>query len=109
MVMCATKRAHSLGSLSTRHLQRRTPDSCCNITEDEQFLALRASSGFGTVRFRCKNAKIGYELVSPYGFFPEGRNIRYKVPEDLQVIDALPRNALSKVDRKMLETMIRAR
>jgi non-ribosomal peptide synthetase component E (peptide arylation enzyme) len=37
------------------------------------------------------------------------RNIRYKVPEDLQVVDALPRNALSKVDRKMLETMIRAR
>jgi hypothetical protein len=63
MVMYATKRAHSLGSLSTRHLQRRTPDSCCNITEDEQFLALRASSGFGTVRFRCKNAKISYELV----------------------------------------------
>jgi long-chain acyl-CoA synthetase len=30
----------------------------------------------------------------------------YKVPEDLQVVDALPRNALSKVDRKMLQTMI---
>jgi long-chain acyl-CoA synthetase len=29
----------------------------------------------------------------------------YKVPEDLQVISALPRNALSKVDRKMLEAM----
>jgi long-chain acyl-CoA synthetase len=31
----------------------------------------------------------------------------YKVPEALQVVDALPRNALSKVDRKMLQTMIR--
>jgi long-chain acyl-CoA synthetase len=31
----------------------------------------------------------------------------YKVPEALRVVDALPRNALSKVDRKMLQTMIR--
>jgi acyl-coenzyme A synthetase/AMP-(fatty) acid ligase len=31
----------------------------------------------------------------------------YKVPDALQVVDALPRNALSKVDRKMLQTMIR--
>jgi long-chain acyl-CoA synthetase len=30
----------------------------------------------------------------------------YKVPEDLRVVDALPRNALGKVDRKMLQTMI---
>jgi long-chain acyl-CoA synthetase len=30
----------------------------------------------------------------------------YKVPEGLQVVDALPRNASSKVDRKMLQTMI---
>jgi len=30
----------------------------------------------------------------------------YKVPEDLRVLDALPRNALSKVDRTMLQTMI---
>jgi long-chain acyl-CoA synthetase len=31
----------------------------------------------------------------------------YKVPEDLLVLDALPRNALSKVDRKRLQAMIR--
>jgi long-chain acyl-CoA synthetase len=30
----------------------------------------------------------------------------YKVPEDLHAVDALPRNALSKVDRNMLQTMI---
>jgi long-chain acyl-CoA synthetase len=30
----------------------------------------------------------------------------YKIPEDLRVIDALPRNALSKVDRRALERMI---
>ncbi len=30
----------------------------------------------------------------------------YKVPEGLRVIEALPRNALSKVDRKALQTMI---
>jgi long-chain acyl-CoA synthetase len=30
----------------------------------------------------------------------------YKVPEDLRVIDALPRNALGKVDRRALERMI---
>jgi len=30
----------------------------------------------------------------------------YKVPEDLRVVQALPRNALGKVDRKMLQTMI---
>jgi long-chain acyl-CoA synthetase len=30
----------------------------------------------------------------------------YKIPEDLRVVDALPRNALGKVDRKMLQTMI---
>jgi long-chain acyl-CoA synthetase len=30
----------------------------------------------------------------------------YKVPEGLRVIDALPRNALSKVDRRALERMI---
>ena len=29
----------------------------------------------------------------------------YKVPEDLQVVDAMPRNALSKVDRRALEAM----
>jgi long-chain acyl-CoA synthetase len=30
----------------------------------------------------------------------------YKVPEDLRVLNALPRNALSKVDRTMLQAMI---
>jgi acyl-CoA synthetase (AMP-forming)/AMP-acid ligase II len=30
----------------------------------------------------------------------------YKVPEDLRVLNALPRNALSKVDRTMLRAMI---
>jgi len=30
----------------------------------------------------------------------------YKVPEDLKVLDALPRNALGKVDRKLLQAMI---
>jgi long-chain acyl-CoA synthetase len=30
----------------------------------------------------------------------------YKVPEDLEVVDALPRNAMGKVDRKMLQAMI---
>jgi long-chain acyl-CoA synthetase len=30
----------------------------------------------------------------------------YKIPEGLGVIDALPRNALSKVDRRALERMI---
>jgi len=30
----------------------------------------------------------------------------YKVPEDLQVLDALPRNALSKVDRNLLQAMV---
>jgi acyl-CoA synthetase (AMP-forming)/AMP-acid ligase II len=34
-----------------------------------------------------------------------GRLAPYKVPEALRVIDALPRNALSKVDRKALERM----
>ena len=29
----------------------------------------------------------------------------YKVPERLEILDALPRNALSKVDRNMLQTM----
>jgi long-chain acyl-CoA synthetase len=29
----------------------------------------------------------------------------YKVPEDLQVVEAMPRNALSKVDRRALEAM----
>jgi acyl-coenzyme A synthetase/AMP-(fatty) acid ligase len=29
----------------------------------------------------------------------------YKVPEDLAILDELPRNALSKVDRNMLQTM----
>jgi long-chain acyl-CoA synthetase len=33
----------------------------------------------------------------------------YKVPEDLLVTDALPRNALSKVDRKMLRDDLRRR
>jgi long-chain acyl-CoA synthetase len=32
----------------------------------------------------------------------------YKVPEDLQVLSALPRNALSKVDRKILQAMVSA-
>ena len=31
----------------------------------------------------------------------------YKVPEDLQVLKALPRNALSKVDRNALQAMVR--
>jgi long-chain acyl-CoA synthetase len=35
-----------------------------------------------------------------------GRLAPYKVPEGLRVIDALPRNALSKVDRRELERMI---
>jgi long-chain acyl-CoA synthetase len=35
-----------------------------------------------------------------------GRLAPYKVPEGLRVIDALPRNALSKVDRRALERMI---
>jgi long-chain acyl-CoA synthetase len=35
-----------------------------------------------------------------------GRLAPYKVPEDLRVIDALPRNALSKVDRRALERMV---
>lgn len=30
----------------------------------------------------------------------------YKVPEDLRVLDALPRNALSKVDRTLLQAML---
>jgi len=30
----------------------------------------------------------------------------YKVPDGLQVLEALPRNALSKVDRRMLERMV---
>ena len=30
----------------------------------------------------------------------------YKVPEDLKVLDALPRNALGKVDRNLLQAMI---
>jgi acyl-CoA synthetase (AMP-forming)/AMP-acid ligase II len=30
----------------------------------------------------------------------------YKVPEDLQVLEALPRNALSKVDRNALQAMV---
>ena len=30
----------------------------------------------------------------------------YKVPEDLQVLGALPRNALGKVDRKKLQAMV---
>jgi len=30
----------------------------------------------------------------------------YKVPEDLRVLDALPRNALSKVDRNLLQAMV---
>ena len=34
-----------------------------------------------------------------------GRLAPYKVPEGLRVIDALPRNALSKVDRRALERM----
>jgi acyl-coenzyme A synthetase/AMP-(fatty) acid ligase len=29
----------------------------------------------------------------------------YKVPDGLRVVDELPRNALSKVDRNMLQTM----
>jgi long-chain acyl-CoA synthetase len=35
-----------------------------------------------------------------------GRLAPYKVPEALRVIDALPRNALSKVDRRALERMV---
>ena len=35
-----------------------------------------------------------------------GRLAPYKVPEGLRVIDALPRNALSKVDRRALERMV---
>jgi acyl-CoA synthetase (AMP-forming)/AMP-acid ligase II len=35
-----------------------------------------------------------------------GRLALYKVPEGLRVIDALPRNALGKVDRRALERMI---
>src|SRR5262249_22289085 len=35
-----------------------------------------------------------------------GRLAPYKVPEGLRVIEALPRNALSKVDRRALERMI---
>jgi acyl-CoA synthetase (AMP-forming)/AMP-acid ligase II len=35
-----------------------------------------------------------------------GRLAPYKVPESLRVIDALPRNALSKVDRRALERMV---
>jgi long-chain acyl-CoA synthetase len=31
----------------------------------------------------------------------------YKVPDGLQVVEALPRNALSKVDRRALEAMVR--
>jgi acyl-coenzyme A synthetase/AMP-(fatty) acid ligase len=31
----------------------------------------------------------------------------YKVPEDLKVLEAMPRNALSKVDRRALEAMAR--
>jgi long-chain acyl-CoA synthetase len=34
------------------------------------------------------------------------RLVSYKVPEELQVVDALPRNALSKVDRKRLQAMV---
>jgi acyl-coenzyme A synthetase/AMP-(fatty) acid ligase len=30
----------------------------------------------------------------------------YKVPEGLRILDELPRNALSKVDRNMLQTMV---
>ena len=30
----------------------------------------------------------------------------YKVPEDIYVLDALPRNALGKVDRNLLQAMI---
>ena len=30
----------------------------------------------------------------------------YKVPEDLKVLDALPRNALGKVDRNLSQAMI---
>src|SRR5260221_4680453 len=30
----------------------------------------------------------------------------YKVPEGLRIVDELPRNALSKVDRNMLQTMV---
>jgi long-chain acyl-CoA synthetase len=30
----------------------------------------------------------------------------YKVPESLRVLDQLPRNALSKVDRTMLQAMV---
>ncbi len=30
----------------------------------------------------------------------------YKIPEDLRVLDALPRNALGKVERKMLQAMV---
>jgi acyl-coenzyme A synthetase/AMP-(fatty) acid ligase len=30
----------------------------------------------------------------------------YKIPDGLQVVEALPRNALSKVDRRMLERMV---
>jgi acyl-coenzyme A synthetase/AMP-(fatty) acid ligase len=29
----------------------------------------------------------------------------YKIPEGLRIVDELPRNALSKVDRNMLQTM----
>ncbi len=32
----------------------------------------------------------------------------HKIPEDLQVLSALPRNALSKVDRKILQVMVSA-
>jgi long-chain acyl-CoA synthetase len=35
------------------------------------------------------------------------RLANYKVPEDLLVVDALPRNALGKIDRKKLQAMIR--
>ena len=34
-----------------------------------------------------------------------GRLAPYKVPEGLQVVDALPRNGLGKVDRRALEKM----
>jgi acyl-CoA synthetase (AMP-forming)/AMP-acid ligase II len=33
------------------------------------------------------------------------RHASYKVPERLEILDELPRNALSKVDRNMLQTM----
>jgi acyl-CoA synthetase (AMP-forming)/AMP-acid ligase II len=47
----------------------------------------------------------GQQIVSEIIDNLAARLAAYKVPERLKVLDAMPRNAVSKVDRKTLQTM----